>query len=150
MGLVSLGSGRQWLKIAAAELTRRGVIMLNKISGLARSLYIVLAIVAGFVALGGMNVALLLVVLGLIAGISMPRERLVLAMAAVLALPLIGTALGNIPTIGQQLGAVTANLQLGVAGAAATALAILLYEVTMEGVTGMMGSGSASGSRATA
>ena len=53
--------------------------MLNKISGLARSLYIVLAIVAGFVALGGMNVALLLVVLGLIAGISMPRDRLVLA-----------------------------------------------------------------------
>ena len=124
--------------------------MLNKISGLARSLYIVLAIVAGFVALGGMNVALVLVVLGLIAGISMPRERLVLALAAVLALPLIGTALGNIPTIGQQLGAVMANLQLGVAGAAATALAILLYEVTMEGVTGMMGSGSAGGSRATA
>jgi len=124
--------------------------MLNKISGLARSLYIVLAIVAGFVALGGMNTALLLVVLGLISGISMPRERLVLAMAAVLALPLIGTALGNIPQIGQQLGAVMANLQIGVAGAAATALAILLYEVTMEGVTGLMGSGNASGSRATA
>jgi len=124
--------------------------MLNKISGLARSLYIVLAIVAGFVALGGMNVALLLVVLGLISGLSMPRDRLVLALAAVLALPLIGTALGNIPAIGQQLGAVMANLQLGVAGAAATALAIMLYELKMEGVTGMMGSGSASGSMATA
>jgi hypothetical protein len=124
--------------------------MLNKISGLARSLYIVLAIVAGFVALGGMNVALLLVVLGLIAGLSMPRDRLVLALAAVLALPLIGTALGNIPAIGQQLGAVMANLQLGVAGAAATALTIMLYELTMAGVTGMTGSGSAGGSRATA
>ena len=124
--------------------------MLNKISGLARSLYIVLAIVAGFVALGGMNTALVLVVLGLIAGIAMPRERLVLAMVSVLALPLIGTALGNIPSIGQQLGAVMANLQLGVAGAAATALAIFLYELTMEGVTGMIGSGTAGGSRATA
>ena len=124
--------------------------MLNKISGLARSLYIVLAIVAGFVALSGVNTALLLVVLGLIAGISMPRDRLVLAMVAVLALPLIGTALGNIPAIGQQLGAVMANLQLGVAGAAATALAIMLYELTMEGVTGLTGSGSSSASRATA
>jgi hypothetical protein len=124
--------------------------MLNKISGLARSLYIVLAIVAGFVALGGINVALFLVVLGLIAGLSMPRDRLVLALAAVLALPLIGTALGNIPAIGQQLGAVMANLQLGVAGAAATALTIMLYELTMAGVTGMTGSGSAGGSRATA
>ena len=28
--------------------------MMNKISGLARSLYIVIAIIAGFVALGGM------------------------------------------------------------------------------------------------
>ena len=80
----------------------------------------------------------------------MPRDRLVLALAAVLALPLIGTALGNIPAIGQQLGAVMANLQLGVAGAAATALTIMLYELTMAGVTGMTGSGSAGGSRATA
>jgi hypothetical protein len=82
--------------------------MLNKISGLARSLYIVLAIVAGFVALGGMNTALLLVVLGLISGISMPRERLVLAMAAVLAAADRHGA-RQYTAIGQQLGAVMAN-----------------------------------------
>jgi hypothetical protein len=111
--------------------------MLNKISGLARSLYIVLAIAAGFVAMGGLNVALLLVVLGLIAGISMPRDRMVLAAAAVIALPLVGTALGNIPTVGEQLGAVAGNLQLGIAGALASAFAIFLYELTMEGVTGL-------------
>ena len=109
--------------------------MLNKISGLARSLYIVLAIAAGFVAMGGLNVALVLVVLGLIAGISMPRDRMVLAAAAVIALPLVGTALGNIPTVGEQLGAVAGNLQLGIAGALASAFAIFLYELTMEGVT---------------
>jgi hypothetical protein len=124
--------------------------MLTKIGGLARSLYILLAVIAGFVPMGGMNIALILVVLGLIAGLSMPRERLVLALAAVIALPLIGTALAVIPAIGAQLGAVMANLQLGVAGSAATAMAILLYELTMEGVTGMAGGGSAGGSRATA
>ena len=111
--------------------------MLNKISGLARSLYIVLAIVAGFVALGGMNVALILLVLGLIAGISMPRDRMVLAAATVIALPIVGAALANIPTIGEKLSAVMANLQVGVAGALATALTIFLYELTMEGVTGL-------------
>lgn len=111
--------------------------MLNKISGLARSLYIILAIAAGFVAMGGLNVALVLVVLGLIAGISMPRERMVLAAATVLALPIVGTALANIPTIGAQLSAVMTNLQLGVAGALASAFAIFLYELTMEGVTGL-------------
>ena len=114
--------------------------MLNKISGLARSLYIVLAIAAGFVAIGGLNVALLLVVLGLIAGITMPRDRMVLAAAAVIALPMVGTALTNIPTIGTQLSAVMTNLQLGVAGALASAIVILLYELTMEGVTGLTAS----------
>lgn len=124
--------------------------MLTKIGGLARSLYILLAIIAGFVAMGGVNVALVLVVLGLISGLSMPRERLVLAMVAVVALPLIGTALAVMPAIGGQLGTVMANLQLGVAGAAATAMAMLLYELTMEGVTGLAGGGTATGSRATA
>ena len=111
--------------------------MLNKVSGLARALYIVLAVVAGFVALGTMDVALVLVVLGLIAGISMPRERMVLAAATIIALPIIGTALGHIPSIGAKLGAVMANLQLGMAGAFATAMAIALYELVMEGVMGL-------------
>jgi hypothetical protein len=111
--------------------------MLTKISGLARALYIVLAIIAGFVALGGLDVALVLIVLGLIAGISMPRERLVLAMAAVIALPLVGEALTHVPTIGAQLNAVMGNLQLGIAGAATSALTIMLYGLVMEGVTGL-------------
>jgi len=121
--------------------------MLNKIGGLARALYIVLAVVAGFVALGTMNVALALVVLGLISGISMPRERLILALAAVIALPMLGAALGNIPTIGAQLGAIMGNLQLGIAGAATTALAIQLYELMMAGVMGLTG-GAAAGKAA--
>ena len=111
--------------------------MLNKVSGLARALYIVLAIIAGFIALGGLDVALVLLVLGLIAGITMPRERLVLAMAAVIALPLVGEALTQVPTIGAQLNAVMANLQLGIAGAATSALTIMLYGLVMEGVTGL-------------
>ncbi|MCF2514144.1 hypothetical protein LVY65_03540 [Sphingomonas sp. G124] len=118
-------------------MKREGKYMLNKVSGLCRSLYIVLAIVAGFVALGGLNVALALVVLGLIAGISMPRDRLVLAAATVIALPLVGTALANVPAIGDKLSAVMTNLQLGVAGALASAMAIFLYELTMDGVKGL-------------
>jgi hypothetical protein len=123
--------------------------MLNKISGLARALYIMLAIVAGFVALGGMDVALVLLVLGLIAGISAPRERLVLALAAVIALPILGTALTHIPKIGAQLNAVTGNLQMGIAGAAVSGIAILLYELVMDGITGLMSGASAPARSAT-
>jgi len=116
--------------------------MLTKISGLARALYILLAIVTGFVALGTMDMALIIVVLGLIAGLSMGQDRLILAGVCALILPIIGAALGHIPTIGAQLTAVTANLQMGVAGALASAMAIFLYGLVMDGVTGLMGSGS--------
>jgi hypothetical protein len=122
--------------------------MLTKIGGLARTLYIVLAIVAGFMALNMMNVPLALVVLGLIAGLSMPRERMVLAAASVIALPIVGTALGHIPAIGAQLTAVAGNLQLAVAGALATGIAIFMYELAMDGVTGLTGSAAAGSAKA--
>jgi hypothetical protein len=124
--------------------------MLTKISGLARSLYILLAIVAAFVAMGGMNVALILVVLGLISGLSMEKENYVLAGVTAIALPIIGAALATIPSIGAQLTAICANLQLGIAGALASALAIVLYKLVMGGTMGMVGAGAAGGKAATA
>ena len=123
--------------------------MLTKVSALSRALYILLAIVAAFVAMDGMNVALILVLLGLIAGISMEKENYVAAAATAIALPIIGGALGTIPSIGAQLTAICANLQLGVAGALASALAIVLYKLVMGGVMGMAGAG-AGGKAATA
>ena len=124
--------------------------MLTKIGALARALYIVLAIVAGFVALSMMDVTLVLVVLGLVAGLAVPRDRMVLLAALVIALPIVGVALGHIPSIGAQLTAVTGNLQMGAAGSLATALAIMLYELVMEGVMGLGGSASHSTAAAAA
>ena len=112
-----------------------------KIGDIARTLYIVLAVVAGFVALGRVDVALVLVVLGLISGISMPDDRNVIAAVLVVALPAIGTALTHIPAIGAQLNAVALNLQAAMAGAVATAIAIRLAKLAMDGVTGLTSSG---------
>lgn len=113
--------------------------MLTKIGGLARALAIILAIVAGFMALAMMNVPLVLVVLGLIAGLALTEDRMVLNVALVIGLPIIGTALTHIPTIGAQLNAVALNLQLAIAGGIATAIAIRLYHLVMDGVTGIAG-----------
>ena len=66
---------------------------------------------------------------------------MVVAGVCVLVLPVVGGALGNIPTVGAQLTAICGNLQMGVAGAFAMALAIMLYEFVMEGVMGMLGAG---------
>jgi hypothetical protein len=120
-----------------------------KIGGLARAIAIVLAIVAGFVALNMMNIPLALVVLGLIAGLAMPEERLLTTLVMVIVLPIVGAALANIPAIGAQLNAVAVNLQLVTAGAVATAIAIRLYHLTMDGITGLTG-GEAGARRAAA
>ena len=113
--------------------------MLMKIGGLARALAIVLAIVAGFMALNMMDVPLVLVVLGLVAGLAMTDDRILLTTVTLIALPIVGTALTHIPTIGAQLNAVMLNLQLCIAGALATTIAIRLYHLVMDGVMGMMG-----------
>ena len=123
--------------------------MLKKIGGLARALYVILAIVAAFVALDMMNVPLVLVVLGLIAGLAMQADKMVLAAVTVVALPMVGTALGHIPAVGAQLTALCGNLQLGVAGAFATALAIFLYQTIMASMMGLAGGGSAGQARHT-
>lgn len=123
--------------------------MLMKIGALARALYVVLAIVAAFVPLAMMNVPLILVVLGLIAGLAMMQDKMVLAAAIAIVLPIIGAALGTIPAIGAQLTAVCANLQLGVAGALATAIAILLYHLVMDGLMGLTGAAGGTPAAAT-
>ena len=116
--------------------------MMMKIGDIARTLYIVLAVVAGFVALGRVDIALVLVVLGLVSGISMPDDRNVIAAVLVVALPLIGTALTHIPAIGAELNGVALNLQAAMAGAVATAVAIRLAKLAMDGVTGLTASGA--------
>jgi hypothetical protein len=113
--------------------------MMMKIGALARALYVLLAILAAFVPLSMMNVPLVLVVLGLIAGLAMMQDKIMLAGVIAIVLPIIGGALGTIPAIGAQLTAVCANLQLGVAGALATAVAILLYHLVMGGLMGLAG-----------
>jgi hypothetical protein len=123
--------------------------MLMKIGGLARAIAIVLAIVAGFMALNMMNVPLTLVVLGLVAGLAMTDDRILLSTVTLIALPIIGTALTQIPSIGAQLNAVALNLQMAIAGSLTTAIAIRLYHMTMSGVTGLTG-GMAGGTAAAA
>lgn len=110
---------------------------MTKISGLARALGILLAIVAGFVAIPGLNIALVLVALGLISGISMPEERFITVALYVLVLPIIGAALGNVPMIGAQLGAVAVGLALVAAGSLASAIAVRLFALVRDDLMGL-------------
>jgi prepilin signal peptidase PulO-like enzyme (type II secretory pathway) len=67
---------------------------------------------------------------------------MVVNVALVIALPIIGTALTHLPSIGGQLNAVALNLQMAMAGAVATAMAIRMYHLVMDGVMGLTGTGA--------
>ena len=113
--------------------------MVEKIGGLARLAATALAIIAGFVALPGVNMPLVLVVLGLIAGVLYTDERIVRLFLVVLVLPLAGTALHQIPAIGEQLNAAALNLALAAAAMAATAIALRLFDNSKRDLTAWTG-----------
>ena len=123
--------------------------MLEKIGGLARLLATLLAIVAGFVALpANINVALVLVVLGLIAGLRYKPEEAMSLFLVVLVLPLAGLALATIPEIGDKLNAVFNNIALAAASVAATVIAMRLYNNSRADLAAWMPAGG--GAAATA
>ena len=116
--------------------------MLEKIGGLARLLATLLAIVAGFVALpANINVPLVLVVLGLIAGLRYKPEEAMSLFLVVLVLPLAGLALATIPEIGDKLNAVFNNIALAAASVAATVIAMRLYNNSRADLGAWMPSG---------
>ena len=114
--------------------------MVDKIAGVARLIATLLAIIAAFVPIAAFNVPLALVVLGLIAGLKYGPESMVSLFLVVLALPLVGAALGNIPAIGAQLNAVALNIEIAAASIAATVIAMRLYNNSRNDVMDLVGS----------
>jgi len=108
---------------------------MEKVSGLARALTVVVAVIAAFVAIP--EVMLVLVVLGLIAGLGYNAAAIPNLTLTILVLPLAGAALANIPNVGEQLNAVAGNVALGLAGAAATAVAVSLFNLVKGDVTSL-------------
>jgi hypothetical protein len=111
--------------------------MVKKVAGLARLIAILLAIIAGFVAIPSFNVALILVVLGLIAGLAYDDTGAVRLFLTVLVLGPVAGAMGAIPEIGDELGSIALNIALAAAGASATVIAIRLFDNSRADVKGL-------------
>lgn len=109
--------------------------MVDKLAGVARILATLLAIVAGFVVIPNINVALVLLVLGVIAGLRYSAEDAGRLFLVVLVLPVVGGALAVVPEIGDKLAAVALNIALAAAGAAATVIALRLFDNSKNDVT---------------
>jgi len=111
--------------------------MLNKVSAVARIVGLLLAVVAGFMPNLGFDMAMVLIVLGLLSGISMPVERIMPVGVFVLVTPAIAVALGHLPAIGTQLGAVFGALALFAAASLATAIVLMLVGRVREDAAGI-------------
>lgn len=109
--------------------------MLNKVAGLARALAVILAIVAVFVAIP--NIALVLVLLGVIAGFAYGDDGIKLLVVTALALGFAGAAAGNIPEVGGHLTGILTNVGLAVGGALLTRVILRLYEVVAGDLKGL-------------
>lgn len=114
---------------------------MNKITGLAGALGMILAVVAGFVPIPGLDVALVLIVLGIIGGIAADQDGAMRIFLAVLAIPVIGTALGAIPAVGENLTAIFGNVAMVASGAGATLVARRIYSMVMDAVKGLSSGG---------
>ncbi len=110
---------------------------MEKLTRLAIALGIILAIVAGVIPMGNFNAGLTILILGVIGGVSAPQENAMRMFIAVLALPVIATALAAIPTVGNPLAAIFNNIQLAAAGASASLVARRVFEMVMDSFTSL-------------
>ncbi|TNE45768.1 MAG: hypothetical protein EP341_10425 [Sphingomonadales bacterium] len=113
---------------------------MEKIGGLAGALGVVLAIVAGVVNIPGLDVALIILLLGVVAGVAAPQDGAVRIFLGVLVLPAVGAALAGVPAVGGYLDAIFGNLAVAAAGVATSLVARRVYEMVMSGVKGLSGS----------
>jgi hypothetical protein len=112
---------------------------MNKVTALAGLAALLLAVVGAFVVIPNLNVAAVLVVLGIVAGLTYTEERMIAVLVATLTYPLVAVALGNIPMAGEKLGAIAANVGLVAAGVAATVLTMRLIGVAKSSVGELTG-----------
>lgn len=112
---------------------------MEKITGLAAALGVLLAVVAGVVPNLGFEVSVALVVLGIIAGIGAPGDMAVRIYVTVLAFPAVGAALGAIPAVGGYLDAIFNNFGMAAAGIAATLMTLRVYSMAKDGIMGLAG-----------
>ena len=110
---------------------------MEKLSGVASALAIVLSIVAGFVAIPSVDAGLVILILGIIGGIAASQDGAIRMYLAVLVLPAVGAALGGIPTVGEYLTSIFGYLTAAAAGMSTSLIVRRLYEMVMGAVTSL-------------
>lgn len=114
---------------------------MDKLTGLASLAAIILAIVAGVMPNLGFDAGMIILILGIIAGISADQDNAVRMFLAVLVLPVVAAGLGGLEAIGGYLAGIFGNLAVAATGISATLIARRIYEMVMANIQGLTGGG---------
>lgn len=113
--------------------------MLDKVTGLAGALAVLVAIVTAFVPIAGLDVAVLLLVLGMVAGIGYDADATLRGGVATVALPLVAAAMGSLPALGTQVGAIFSGFAIAATGAFGVSVLIRVVQRSIGAVKGLAG-----------
>lgn len=116
---------------------------MDKLSGLANLLAIALAVIGAFVAIPNLDLAVVILILGIIGGIAANQDNAVRMYIAVLVLPVIAVALGAIPAVGEYLSSIFSNIGIAAAGISASLITRRLVEMVKEAIAGLTGGSGA-------
>ena len=114
---------------------------MDKLTGLASLLAVILAIVAGVMPNLGFDAGMIILILGIIAGISADQDNAVRMYVAVLVLPVVAAGLGGLEAVGGYLAGIFGNLAVAATGISATLIARKVYEMAMGNVQSLTGGG---------
>jgi hypothetical protein len=114
---------------------------MDKLTGLASLLAVILAIVAGVMPNLGFDAGMIILILGIIAGISADQDNAIRMYIAVLVLPVVAAGLGGLEAVGVYLSGIFGNLAVAATGISATLIARKVYEMAMGNVQTLTGGG---------
>jgi len=112
---------------------------MDKLTGLASLLAVVLAIVAGVMPELGFDAGMVILILGIIAGIGADQDNAMRMYLAVLVLPMVATGLAGLQAVGGPLAGISGNLAVVATGMAATLIARRVYEMAMGDIKRLTG-----------
>ena len=112
---------------------------MTKLAAIAGLVALLIAVLAAFMEIPGIDAGVAMVLLGIIAGLGYTQDRFVGLMLAVLVYTNAATAAGMIPAVGEYLGAIIGNVGIIATGVAVTVLVMRVVEIVKANIGELSG-----------
>lgn len=112
---------------------------MTKLAAVAGLVALLIAVLAAFMEIPGIDAGVAMVALGIIAGLGYSQDRFIGLMLAVLVYPIAAAAVGAIPAVGEYAGAIIGNIGTIAAGVAVTVLVMRVVDIVKANIAELSG-----------